>query len=122
VVELTDAARRVYQSAPLNKFMKPTPQISSDDRRTRSDSPATSSRSFPLTDYSFKSTADAVTASAIAQKGITELRTFRKISREFFAAEMSRDNVAEGVFFIWISFVAAWPMAIVIHQLTHWMI
>lgn len=101
--------------------MKPTSQISSDSR-LRSDSQATSSRSFPLTDYSFKSTAEAVTASAIAEKGITELRTFRKISCDFFRTEMSRDYVIEAVFFAWISCVAAWPMAIVIHQLTRWVI
>jgi hypothetical protein len=53
---------------------------------------------------------------------MAELRTFRKVSRDFLGAEMTRDYVAEALFFVSMTCVAAWPVGIVIHQLTRWMI
>lgn len=122
MVESSDAACRVYQSAPLNKFMKPTPQISSNHDRLRKDSRA-ADRRFPLTDYSFQTAAETLDSpAAVANKGMAELRSFRKVSRDFFGSEMTRDCVAEAMFFAWMSCVAAWPIGIAIHQLTRWMI
>jgi hypothetical protein len=97
--------------------MKPTPQLSSNQRALHD------RRSFPITDYSFQSTAETVAQpSAISAKGVSELRTFRKVSNEFFGVEANRDYLAEAILFVCISCVAAWPIVIAIHQLTRWMI
>lgn len=92
--------------------MKPTPQISLNQRNLRRDSHASRDhQSFPLTDYSFQSTAAGVgRSSATAEKGIAKLRTFRKLRDEFFGAEASRDYVAEALFFSVITGVSAWPI------------
>jgi hypothetical protein len=82
--------------------MKPTPQISSKQRKPRS---------FPLTDYQYQTSASSA-GRAIAKKtaAALELKTFRKLSTEFFASETPRDYIAELVFFILITGVAAWPI------------
>jgi hypothetical protein len=104
--------------------MKPTPQVSSNQRHPLGDSRATREhRSFPLTDYSFQSTAEALKrSSASVEKGIAELRTFRKVSREYFGAEADGEYLKEAIFFAWISCVAAWPICMLMHQLMRWMI
>ena len=104
--------------------MKPIPHFDSDQGHSRDDGSALRQRrSFPITDYSFQSTVETVAQpSAISGKGISELRTFRKVSSDFFGAEAGRDYLAEVILFACISCVAAWPIAITIHQLTHWMI
>jgi hypothetical protein len=104
--------------------MKPTPQVSSNQRHPRGDSSASPDhRSCPLTDYSFQSTAEALSrSSAIAEKGIAELRTFRKISREYFGAEAGGEYLKEGIFFAWIACVAAWPITVMMYELTRMMI
>src|SRR6202162_4343291 len=104
--------------------MKPTPQVSSSQRYPRGDSRASGDhRSCPLTDYSFQSTAEALSrSSAIAEKGIAELRTFRKISREYFGAEAGGEYLKEGIFFAWITCVAAWPITVMMYELTRMMI
>jgi hypothetical protein len=102
--------------------MKPTPQISSNHDHLRKDG-RTAHRHLPLTDYSFQTIAETLRSpAAVGNKGVAELRSFRKVSRDFFGSEMTRDCVAEGLFFAWISCVAAWPIGIAIHQLTRWMI
>lgn len=90
--------------------MKPTPQISFNQRKRRN---------FPLTDYQFHSTA-AVCASApaIREKSISELRTFRKVSSEFFATEINRDGVTELLLFALITAVSVWPMISAIVAMT----
>ena len=82
--------------------MKPTPQISSEQRKQRS---------FPLTDYQYRTSAFSA-GRAIAKKtpSALELKTFRKLSTEFFATETPRDYIAELFFFILISGIAAWPI------------
>jgi hypothetical protein len=82
--------------------MKPTPQISSNER---------SQRTFPFTDYQYQTTALSADH-AVAKKAPTarELETFRKLSTEFFATEIPRDYVAELFFFILITGIAAWPI------------
>lgn len=102
--------------------MKPTVQISSNNLR-RLESQERRHASPPLTDYSFQSIVESIASpSATTEKGITESRTFRKISRDFFGAEMTRDYMTEALCFAWISCVSAWPVAVAIHQLTRWMI
>jgi hypothetical protein len=82
--------------------MKPTTQISSNQRKQRS---------FPLTDYQYQ--AGGLSANrAVAKKApaARELKTFRKLSTEFFASETPRDNIAELFLFILITGIAAWPI------------
>jgi hypothetical protein len=82
--------------------MKPTPQVSSNERKQRS---------FPLTDYQYQTTASSANR-AVARKMRTarELQTFRKLSTEFFATEIPRDYAAELFFFILITGIATWPI------------
>ena len=82
--------------------MKPTPQISSNQRKQRS---------FPLTDYQYQMRLQSADG-AVARKTPVprELQTFRKLSTDFFATEIPRDYVAELLFFILITGIAAWPI------------
>jgi hypothetical protein len=103
--------------------MKPTPQVSPDNRPLRGENGGTKTPAFPLTDYAFQTAPTILRApSAVAEKKKAEMRTFRKVSRDFFGAEMTRDYVAEALLFCVITGVTAWPMGIAIHQLTRWMI
>jgi hypothetical protein len=104
--------------------MKPTPQVSSNQRHPRGDNSASGDhRSCPLTDYSFQSTAEALSRSSVrAEKGIAELRTFRKVSREYFGAEAGGEHLKEGIFFASIACVAAWPITVMMYELTRMMI
>jgi hypothetical protein len=103
--------------------MKPTPQISLNHdsigtgRRGHRDG-----RAFPFTNYSYQSAEAIEHSSATAKKGVSELHTFRRVSREFFGAESSREYFIETLFFVWITCVAAWPIGVAIQQLTRWMI
>jgi uncharacterized protein (DUF849 family) len=81
--------------------MKPTPQITSNERKQRS---------FPLTDYQYQATASADRSVARKMQAARELQTFRKLSTEFFANETPRDYIAELFFFILITGIAAWPI------------
>jgi hypothetical protein len=97
--------------------MKPTPQIQQRSPRKQ--------ENFPLTDYSYQSTAEAVEkASTLVQTQIRlpQLPASWRISRDYFGAEATRDFVAEVVFFGWITVVAAWPISLLLHQLLRWMI
>ena len=82
--------------------MKPTPQISSKQRKPRS---------FLLTDYQYQTSASSA-GRAIAKNtpAALELKTFRKLSTEFFATETPRDYMAELFLFILITGIAAWPI------------
>ncbi len=80
--------------------MKPIPQISRSQHV---------SRSFPLTDYSFQTIVDAKSSSS-AVLPATKSPAFHKLSSEFFGAETSRDYIAELLFFILITGIAAWPV------------
>jgi len=80
--------------------MKPTTQISPSQH---------SSRSYPLTDYSFQATEDAKSSSS-AILPATKPPAFYKLSSEFFGAETSRDYIAELLFFVLIAGIAAWPV------------
>jgi len=80
--------------------MKPTIQISHSHRV---------SRSFPLTDYSYQTPADAKSGSSPVLPA-TKAPAFHKLSSEFFGAETSRDYFAELLFFILIAGIAAWPI------------
>ncbi len=48
--------------------------------------------------------------SSSAGRPVTKSPAFHKLSSEFFGAETSRDYVAELLFFILITGIAAWPV------------
>ena len=82
--------------------MKPTPQISSSERKQRS---------FPLTDYQYQTSLPSADRAVARKTPVTrELQTFRKLSTEFFATETPRDYIAELFLFILITGIAAWPI------------
>jgi hypothetical protein len=103
--------------------MKPAPQINSNpppDNRASTDH-----RNFPLTDYSYQATAEAIanpTALAQNRTQMPQARSLWKLSGDYFGAEAGLDFVTEAIFFAWISGVAAWPLSVMIYQLTRWMI
>ena len=99
-------------------FMKPTPEISTNQRSERVDSRLPHDRgSFPLTAYSYQSIDETFGFANAIGKTTQELRTFRKASNEFFDAEASREYLMEAIFFVLISAVAAWPTTMMIRQL-----
>jgi hypothetical protein len=90
--------------------MKPTPQISHIQRASRHDNRARRKHpSFPLTNYTYRPTAKNQVSSS-AGRPATKLPAFHKLSSKFFAAESSRDYIAELFFFILITGIAAWAV------------
>jgi len=90
--------------------MKPTPQISQIQRASRHDNHARRKHpSFPLTNHDYRPTAKNRVSSS-AGGPATKLPAFHKLSSEFFAAESSRDYIAELFFFILITGIAAWSV------------
>src|ERR1700746_3053196 len=90
--------------------MKPILQINHKEAGSHRDDLARRGRqSFPLTDYSFRPTADAEAISPAVRSAIKS-PAFHKLSSEFLGAETSRDYVAELLFFILITCLAAWPI------------
>ena len=89
--------------------MKPTLEINDKQRGSRRDDRAPRShQSFPLTDYTYRPTAEAEAISP-AVRPATKSPAFHKLSSEFLGSETSRDYVAELLFFILITGLAAWP-------------
>ena len=80
--------------------MKQTDQVSATQHARRG---------FPLTDYNFQATVDGKASSA-AVRPATKAPAFHKLSSEFFGAETSREYLAELLFFILITGIAAWPI------------
>ena len=90
--------------------MKPILQANHKQRGSRRDKPPKhSQQSFPLTDYSYHPTAESQVNSS-ARWRTTKSPAFHKLSSEFLGAETSRDYVAELLFFILITGLAAWPI------------
>ena len=90
--------------------MKPILQINHKQRGSRRDNRAwRGHKSFPLTDYNYHPTAESqVNSSALWRT--SKSPAFHKLSSEFLGAETSRDYVAELLFFILITGIAAWPV------------
>jgi len=101
--------------------MKPTPQINFRERSSRGESRGLRAHgSFPLTDYQFRSSAEAQSVSALLPgktRRVSELHKFRKLSAEFLGDETSRDYVKEGILFSVIVAVSAWPISSMIAAL-----
>jgi hypothetical protein len=90
--------------------MKPILQISHKQRGSRRyNRERRSHDSFPLTDYTYRRTAESEAMSTAGRPTIKS-PAFHKLSSEFFGAETSRDYVAELSFFILIACLAAWPI------------
>ena len=90
--------------------MKPILQINHKQRGSRRDNRARRRhQSFPLTDYNYRPTAEAE-ASSLAVRSVTKAPAFHKLSSKFFGAETSRDYLAELLFFVLITGIAAWPV------------
>jgi len=90
--------------------MKPTLQINHKQCGSRRDNRAgRNHQSFPLTDYNYRPTAETQLSPA-AGGPATKSPAFHKLSSEFFGAETSRDYIAELLFFILITCLAAWPV------------
>jgi|SRR5437867_3631336 hypothetical protein len=64
---------------------------------------------FPLTDYNYRPTAETQVNSSTGWRA-TKSPAFHKLSSEFLGAETSRDYVAELLFFLLITGLAAWPV------------
>jgi hypothetical protein len=89
--------------------MKPILQINHKQRGSRRDNRAwLSHKSFPLTDYNYHPTAESQVDSSVWRT--TKSPAFHKLSSEFLGGETSRDYVAELLFFILITGIAAWPV------------
>ena len=90
--------------------MKPILQTNHKQRGSPRDNRAgRSHQSFPLTDYNYRPAAETQ-LSSFAGRPATKAPAFHKLSSEFFGGETSRDYVAELLFFILITGIAAWPI------------
>jgi hypothetical protein len=79
---------------------------------------------FGLVDYRSGASSKSIkSGDTVAGIRHSQLRTFRKISREFFGAEANREYRKELLLFAWIACVAAaWPVGILLYHLTQWII
>jgi hypothetical protein len=90
--------------------MKQILQTNHKQRGSRRDNrPRRGHQSFPLTDYNYHPTAETQVNSS-ARWRATKSPAFHKLSSEFLGGETSRDYVAELLFFILITGIAAWPV------------
>jgi hypothetical protein len=90
--------------------MKPILLINHKQRGSRRDNRARRShKSFPLTDYNYHPTAESQVNSSAPWR-TTKSPAFHKLSSDFLGGETSRDYVAELLFFILITGLAAWPI------------
>ena len=99
--------------------MKPISQVSLNQHHVRGEGNLQCDhRGFPITDCSFQSTAGVIDhVSATPKKGTVELRTFRRISREYFDGEAAGEYFKEAIFFAWIACVTAWPITVMMYAL-----
>ena len=101
--------------------MKPTPQISSNRQPSQvNDRALDNHRRFPATDYNFQSNVATAGAPVIsgATHDISDLRAFRKISREFLGMETARDYIGESLSFVLIMGASALALISVIVAIT----
>jgi hypothetical protein len=90
--------------------MKPTPEISPDQRESRRDGGALrDQKGFPLTDYFFQPTVDAASGSSDVCPA-NKLRAFRNLSSDYFGTERRLQYAVELLFFGFIIAISAWPI------------
>jgi hypothetical protein len=101
--------------------MKPTPQNSISHSSKGDQRPFHGQLDFPNTAYAYQTnlpdSAVAGSPHAVA-KAVAEARTFRSISRHFISYGSMREYVAEALFFGWITVTAAWPLGLLVRQLS----
>ena len=103
-------------------FMKPTPQTRTTPRARDDERPAADSQSLPATDYAFQTATLETAAPSTYDQTLAEARAFRKISRHFLEADSGREYLAEALLFACIALTAAWPLGMLVKQLTRMMI
>jgi hypothetical protein len=90
--------------------MKPIPQINHNQRGSRRGNRAgRSNRRLLPTDYNYRPTAETQVGFSGGQ-AFTKAPAFHKLSSEFLGAETSRHYIAELLFFVLITGIAAWPV------------
>jgi hypothetical protein len=90
--------------------MKPILEINHEQRGSRRNNRARRGhQSFPLTDYNYHPIAESQVNSATSWRA-TKSPAFHKLSSEFLGGETSRNYLAELLFFIVITGLAAWPI------------
>jgi len=90
--------------------MKPILQINHRQRGSRRDNGTRrSKRRLLLTDYNYRPTGETQVNSSAGWPA-TKSPAFHKLSSEFLGGETSRDYLAELLFFILITGIAAWPV------------
>ena len=90
--------------------MKPTLQINHNERGScRDNATRRSDRKLLLTDYNYHPTPQSDMSSS-ASRSVTRSPAFHRLSSEFFGAETSLEYIAELLFFILITGIAAWPI------------
>jgi hypothetical protein len=101
--------------------MKPTPQNSVSHSSKGDQRPSKGQLDFLKNDYAYHTTLpEPVVAGSPAPmaKEAEEARTFRSISRHFMNAGSMREYLAEALFFGWITLTAAWPLGLLVRQLS----
>ena len=89
--------------------MKPIIEINHKKQGSRRDDRVWRGRqSFPVTDYNYRPATEAEVNSPASWA--IKSPAFHKLSSEFLGAETTRDYVAELLFFILITCLAAWPV------------
>jgi hypothetical protein len=90
--------------------MKPVLQINHNQSGSRRDNGTRrSNRRLLLTDYNYRPTAETQ-LSSLAGQPVTKLPPFHKLSSELLGVEASWNYVAEFLFFVLITGIAAWPV------------
>jgi hypothetical protein len=101
--------------------MKPTPPNSISHSSKRDQRPSKGRLTFPKNDYAYHTTfpePGVVGSPAPMAKEVEEAHTFRSISRHFMNAGSMREYLAEALFFGWITLTAAWPLGLLVRQLS----
>jgi hypothetical protein len=101
--------------------MKPTPQNSISHSLKGDHHPALGQLDFPKTDYAYQTALpehSVASSPASMARGIEEARAFRSISRQFTQIGSMREYVAEALFFAWITLTTAWPLGMLVRQLS----
>jgi len=92
--------------------MKPTYQITRQDRRAESQRSVGNPITSPRTDWSFQSSAPALRGPSFRKK--SGRPSFLLLSEGVFGAESRRESRLEGVVFGVIVALAAWPIALAV--------
>lgn len=103
--------------------MKPIPQNTTRHREQDDQRSTSGRRNLPKVDYAYRTThVEATRCPEAIEKTMAEARTFRKVSQQFMEKRAGREFRAEAFFFAWITLTTAWPLGVLVRQLTTMMI